>query len=148
VIEKSTAWQLLHRALEELRAEAHAHNAYLLDESGRLWCSAVAFTTMDPTTVVDMMRSAIARLETPLRRGGVLNGAVPQNRGSMTRRDYAYVRSFANLYVLMIRFSAPFDVGPVTSTVDAALSRIERLTLSLPPPSGPGDASGEGAVRA
>ena len=70
-------------------------------------------------------------------RAAAVAAAVPRSCG------YAYVRSFANIYVVMVRYSAPFELPAARAAVGAHLPEIERLTLALPPPDGPGSEGAE-----
>ena len=80
------------------------------------------------------------RLIGPIASGGVLGAG-----GHIDRVfSYSYIRSFAGVYVLLLRFHGSFDSQLVRDLVSKALKSIELLTLALPPPDGPGSGTAEG----
>jgi hypothetical protein len=126
--------------LAQLADDASAVNVYVFDAWSHVWCTAMPVAwiadTFDAgmgerpvgTRAVEILDTALRRLEKPLPRGGTLAARVGE----------AYLRSFATVYVLMLRFAHPFELEPLRALVDAALPDIARLTTALPPPGGPG----------
>ena len=141
-VSDSPAWRALQLLLDEIRGVTGAQNALVFDSSCRMWCAALAYFTMDPTLAAETVAGALAGLDTPLHRGGVLDGPTPRHLG------FGYARAFANVYVLLLRFSGPFEVTLVRDTTEPFLPRLEALTLALPPPEDPGGADGEGLMQA
>lgn len=58
-----------------------------------------------------------------------------------------FARSFANIYVLVVWISGPYDETTTRTEMQRSLPRVEALTVSLPPPS-PEPAEGVGKQRA
>jgi hypothetical protein len=127
-------WQRLASALAALAAECGAQNAYVLDAWANLWCSAHAYDRFGGDVAMQVTDAQLRKLKVPLNRGGRLH--------AVTSTDY--LRSFAGIYVVLLHFVEPFDADAMLTATDAALPRIETLTLLLPPPEGPGSGSAEG----
>ncbi|MEZ4439258.1 MAG: hypothetical protein R3B72_09225 [Polyangiaceae bacterium] len=109
--------------LDEIRGVTGAQNALVFDSSCRMWCAALAYFTMDPTLAAETVAGALAGLDTPLHRGGVLDGPTPRHLG------FGYARAFANVYVLLLRFSGPFEVTLVRDTTEPSCPDSKRLPL-------------------
>ncbi len=124
----------LAAALATLAKECGAQNAHVLDAWANLWCSADAYDGPGGDLAIGLTDAQLKKLRLPLNRGGRLHCA--------TATDY--FRSFAGIYVVNLHFAGPFDADAVLTATDAALPRIEALTLLLPPPEGPGSGGAEG----
>jgi hypothetical protein len=124
-------WLALAAELERLSRAADSRNAVVMDAFNDLWCRAHALDdTQQPFNLL-----AIALAETwkvPLQSGGRIDLA------RTDRAPYFCAISFAGVYVLMLWFDAPFEPQWVRAVVRRALPKIESLTVSLPPPEGPG----------
>jgi hypothetical protein len=132
-------WQRLADALAELTRVCGARGGYVLDSGANLWCAGDDLSPDgDSSSVMALTRVELDSLPTPLKRGGRLD----------LGRDSTYFRSFAGIYVLVLRFAGPMELGTVRAAVNARLRRIEGLTLSLPPPDGPGSSGAEGVGSA
>ena len=80
----------------------------------------------------------IRNLAPPLHRGGRLDLVVSDRRGN------AYMKSFAGIYVLLLRYPGHFDGRAARQSATRALGAIEALTTSLPQTDGPGAGGAEG----
>jgi hypothetical protein len=118
--------------------DVRGQNAYIVDAWGNLWCSAHTVEWRCQSAAIDVVKTELARAELPLQRGGKIDRQGHQRNGS------TYLRSFAGVFVLLVRFESPFDQDLVRSVVGATLRRLEGLVVSLPPPNGPGSGSAEG----
>ena len=127
-------WLALQERLVSLTTFAAAHNAYVVDAWLNIWCSAHSFDGSEEAIAMDLTRTALGTLRPSLQRGGRLDRTLPR----------MYMRSYAGVYVLVLRFPGEFDRHAVQSAVVAALPAIEALTLALPPPDGPGAGGAEG----
>ncbi len=132
--EKHPEWQRLADALGALAREVGASNGFVLDSVANLWCSAKLYEGPDGDEVMDVAYDALTAMPIPLKRGGRIDRVAGQT----------YLRSFAGIYVLALRFTAAFDLARVRASAEQALPRIEALTLQLPPPDGPGSGGSEG----
>ena len=123
-------WEGLASALRDLATAANATNAFVVNPSGLVWCRAHQVPRDLYRMVMQETRNALARLTTPLARGGQLEHACadPENP--------AYFKSYAGVYVLVLWFAAPYQPLAVRKLVNEALPRIEELTLALPPTDG------------
>jgi hypothetical protein len=130
-------WAALEDALRTLPYGTEARNAFIVDQGSRLWCRAFPMPRSDYAVAVRQARDALARLDKPLRRGGMLERALPDDDAHPT-----CLRSYAQLYVLVLSFAGPFPVLSVRGQVNTALPTLEELTLALPPSDGP--TAGEG----
>ncbi len=139
---ETPGWSQLAEELAALVAATHAHNAYVVEAWGGSRCAAHDFSEAVPEPVTELLDSALSRLDKPLTKGATLDAVISNTEAEPM--GHAYVCSFAAVRILFVRFSGPFEPGPVRDAVREALPRIEALTLSLPSPDGP--ASGE-AVR-
>ena len=139
---ETPGWSLLAQELATLVGATHAHNAYVIDAWGGVWCAAHDFSETLPEPVDALLESALSRLEKPLTKGGTLDAVISNTEAEPM--GHAYLCSFAAVRILFLRFSGPFEPAPVREAVSAALPRVEALTLSLPSPDDP--VSGE-AVR-
>lgn len=131
-------WTALRGRLAELARATRAHNAYIFDARATLVCSAHTLERGASSRATEIVEAALATVTPPLRRGGRLDRVVPRRLG------HGYVRFFAAIYVLLLRFSGDFDANDVRAGVAATLPEIERLTLGLPPAGGPGSGGAEG----
>lgn len=127
----------LRRVLSDLRAVAGAHGAYVLDCWGNFWCW-VPPADVYKAVVARVTLERVAQLERSPQRGGRLDRILSGRDGD------ALLRSFAGIYILYLRFAAPFDRDAVRQHVAAALPAVEALTLALPPSGGPGRGPAEG----
>ncbi len=84
-------------------------------------------STYDSIGVAPLWRLAMSSASAPLNEGGQVDLI------RTAEAPYICARSFANIYLLIVWFAAPFKARQIESTVDAALPEIERLTLDLPP---------------
>lgn len=128
-------WLELRGQLLALTESSGAHNSYVLDAWANVWCAARGF---DWPGAVGVAQVVVAGLRPALQRGGRVDRALHRREG------HGYVRSFAAVYLLLLRFSGPYAVAPVRQAIAEALPRIEALTLALPPPEGPGSGTNEG----
>jgi len=133
----SREWEELRKELEVLAAVTHAFNAYVLDAWDNVWCAARWFTSIYPEDLIALLHTSIARKGIPLQRGGKLDVSLSSPKG------HAYLRTYGSCYVLLLRFGGPFDEIGARAAVDAALARLELLTVNLPPPGGPGSSGNE-----
>lgn len=140
-VDDSAEWQDLQRELETVAREAKAFNAYVFDAWDKMWCAVRGFNEMPREDLVDLIRAGIGRSGTPLQRGGTLDTCV-------RRPAYAYLKTYGSCYVLLLRYGGPFDMKTTRAAVSGALSKIEALTLRLPPSGGPGSHAGEASKRA
>lgn len=131
-------WRELRRRLVILAEECGAQNACVLDAWGNLWCSGYVADWSEQSRAITAVERALAQLHRPLQRGRRLDGRL------LHGGEHLYVRSFANVYLTLLRFPGSFAEDPVRDAVAKALPGIEALTIALPPPSGPGSASGAG----
>jgi hypothetical protein len=124
--------EALREALHELVVEAGASYAAVLDQSNDLWCSTPLFSHV--AAAADRFYAAeVADKRDALRRGSRLRVA----RSRKEPEDSYVAESFAGIYVLLLGFDGEFDPFTADAKLRAALPRIERLTLALPPPDGP-----------
>ena len=135
---ETPGWSELRRVLTTLATDAGALYAYVLDSRGTLWCSSDHVKQDDVSPAAQIVLDELANLEPPLRRGGHLDHFAKRRAG------HAYLRSFAGIYVLLLRFSAPQPIQAIRSAVAPVLPRIEALVADIPPPSGPGSEGAEG----
>ncbi|NUP08059.1 MAG: hypothetical protein HOW73_18590 [Polyangiaceae bacterium] len=118
------AWQRLAIELGELSRVTGAKNGYVLDAWANLWCAGNdLYFGGESAAVMELTEAQLATLPRPLNRGGRIDEA----------RDHTYFRSFAGVYVLVLRFQQDFHVETVRSLVAKALPKVEALTLLLPP---------------
>lgn len=127
-------WLALQDRLVTLTTFTGAHNAYVVDAWLNIWCSAHSYDAALEGLARDLTRTALGTLRPSLQRGGRLDRSLP----------CTYMRSYAGVYVLLLRFSGEFEDRAVQSAVAAALPAIEALTVALPPPDGPGAGGAEG----
>ena len=133
----SPEWEELRKALEALADATGAFNAYVLDAWDYLFCAARWFEHVYADDLAAVVRAAVARNGIPLQRGGKLDLTI------LHQNCPTYLRTYGSCYVLVLRFAAPFEEGEVRQRVAAVLPRLELLTISLPPPDGPGSAGNE-----
>lgn len=147
---------MLNEALGELVEMLGASHALVLDQSELVWGAFHPFAVPEARVLEDAQRfylRDVAPRSAALKRGKRLYVCEPSFEER--RRDGAvtdvtpphFAKSFANIYVLVVWFDAPFEELEARDLVDAALPRIERLTLALPPPDGPHLTSGVGRKR-
>ena len=141
VVTDSPEWQDLQRELEALARDAKCFNAYVFDAWENPWCAAHSFTEVAREDLLDLVRAGTARARAPLHRGGVLDSCLSGRMG------HAYLKTYASCYVLVLRFSGPFDEQKTRAAVSLALPRLEALTVRLPPSGGPGSRGQEAAKR-
>ena len=121
-------WQRLANALERLAADCSATGGFVLDAWANLWCAGNdLYHGSESGVVMDLTHKELSDLPVALTRGGRIDLA----------SDATYFRSFAGIYVLVLRFAGPFDLATVRAATLTALPTIEALTLLLPPPGGP-----------
>jgi len=133
----------LELELGELVKTTKAFNAHVFDAWDNLWCSARGNRQMRRDDLADIVHAAIARAQKPpLARGSTLDMSLSGRMG------HAFLKTFGSCYVLLLRFSGPFDEGEVRSAVALSLPRVELLTLRLPPSGGPGSDGSEAVGRA
>jgi hypothetical protein len=131
----SPEWQRLADALGDLSRESGATNGYVLDAWANLWCAGNdLYLGGESGPIMELTQAQLLSLPRPLNRGGRIDRA----------QGLTYFRSFAGIYVVVLRFQAPFDLAALRPVVTKALPRIEALTLALPPPEGPGSGGAEG----
>jgi len=136
-IEDHPSWKALRSLLQDLRTNAGGENAFVLDASGNVWCSAHSADEASLLRIVGFAETILRAQKPPITRGGKLDRIVrhPFN---------AYARSFGGAYVVLVPFGDANNTDAVRSLVATALPLVEALTTSLPPPEGPGGASNEG----
>jgi hypothetical protein len=128
-------WQRLADALGELARDCGSLGAYVLDSQANLWCAGDdLYDGGDSDMIMDLVHERLGALPLPLNRGGHIDAAFRS----------AYLRSFAGIYIVALRFAGPFDVDLTQRAIAASLPRIEALTLLLPPPDGPGSSGASG----
>ncbi len=135
------AWVELEQELIDLRIALDARNAYILDAWGNLWCAGDGVEWSGQwEQAISIITTAVRAAPKSLQRGGALDEAIP--------RRSAYLKSFAGVYVVLVRFRGHFEVATARRAVATALPNLEKLTLLLPPPDGPdaGGASGFGSA--
>ncbi len=125
-------WVELRRRLNSLADDLKADNVYVLDGWCNLWCSAHEEDAEMRSGVIELVRDELGSLEEPLPQGGWIDRRAHQYRG------HAYLKSFASVYVLVLRFSAPFDLPQQRAVVAGALKPIEQLVVGLAQPTTPG----------
>ena len=127
-------WVALATALSDLVEATGAENAIVADASEFLWCRWIAMNTYETIGVDRLWRLSMASASRPLEEGG---------RVALTRSQeepFMMAQSFAGIYLLIVWFRKPFEVGRIGEVIEQALPGIERLTLELPP-DGPLDPS-------
>jgi hypothetical protein len=139
---RSPEWEELRAELEAIAAACSSFNAYILDVWDNSWCAARGFNDMPRADLADFIHAAASRKAVTLTRGGKLDTSLSGPMG------HAFLRTYGSCYVLLLRFSRPFDVEKTRDTVRAALPRLEALTMRLPPPDGPGSDGNEAAGTA
>jgi len=141
-IEEHPSWLALREELGGITAATGAANAYVLDAWGNLWCSARSVPENILQFAVRIAEFIVRTTKPPITRGGKLDQSVP-TQGAVA----GYIRSFSGVYILLVLSETRMDRGTIQvlrAIITRALPRIEALTLSLPPPDGPGPSSGEG----
>jgi hypothetical protein len=141
-LSRSPEWEELRLELEAVAAASSCFNAYVLDAWDNFWCAARGFTEAPREDLADLVHAAATRKGVTLTRGGKLDTSLSGRTG------HAYLRSYGSCYVLLLRFSGPFDVNKTREAVLDALPRLEALTIRLPPPDGPGADGSEAAGTA
>ena len=129
---------MLHACLADLASSASATTAAVFDAWGLPWCCAPLHNIFVARECASVLRRAFANLKTPLEQGGSLDRIC-----STDGVGAAYVRSFASVYILILRYDALFDLQLAKRTVAMALPEIEARVVALPPPHGPGSGSAE-----
>lgn len=133
-------WQRLADVLSALSTECGATNGYVLDAWANLWCAGNDLHSGgESDRVMSLAQRELATLPVALNRGGKLDRA----------HGETYFRSFAGIYVLVLRFNDDaIDAAQVRAAVAKALPAVEALTLLLPPPDGPtsGGVAGAGVA--
>lgn len=132
-------WRALRSELDALCLRTKAHNAFIVDAWLNLWCAS-------PTMVWDSQSQGLQVPEAIL---GSDSKKLEQGRRidrSLVgpAEGHGYARSFAGIYLLLVRSAGPVDLDHWRAAIASALPSIERLTLALPPPLGPGAGSAEG----
>jgi hypothetical protein len=132
-------YMALERELKKLCDAAHAGNALVFDHVGIIWWSAKEFVEADRRVVFDYVDSVVRSMGARLKRGGRLDRSIGDGK------YWLYCKSFAATYVVGVLFDGPPPDFLVRRVVKAALPRIEALTMSLPPPTGPEGKAGVAA---
>ena len=133
----SREWEALRKELEALAEATRAFNVYVVDAWDNVWCAARWFDSVYPDDLAALVRAEVTRRGVSLQRGGKLDASVVGAKG------HAYIRTYGSCYVLVLRFAGPFDSAATREAVVGVLPRLERLTLGLPPPDGPGSSGHE-----
>ncbi|MBE7478990.1 MAG: hypothetical protein HS104_03300 [Polyangiaceae bacterium] len=131
-------WAQLQQALAALAHDACATSASVLDAWGLPWCCAPHHNIAVARDAARSLRRALASLDLPLQQGGSLDRLCSADDAGV-----AYVRSFATVYVLVLRYDALPDLTRARRATLQALPQIEALVEKLPPPAGPGSGSAE-----
>lgn len=128
----------LAAALHDLAHACSARAASVIDDGNGYWCGSRGGLE---AAADRFYRNEIAlRPEVQLKRGYKLTVA------RATEPDQFYVaESFASIYVVIVWFDRAFDPFTARAQLRSALPKIEALTMSLPPPFGPG--AGAGAAK-
>jgi hypothetical protein len=121
---------LVH-ALVQLVEATGAQNAFVIESGAGVVSRANRAPAAHDVQVLDQTNRILAALDKPLKRGGTLEKAVSDDKGHP-----AFLRSFANSYVLVLWFDAPFAALTIRGEVNEALPKIEQLTLGLLAPKG------------
>jgi hypothetical protein len=141
-LSRSSEWEELRAELEAITGASSCFNAYVFDVWDNFWCAARGFTDTPRDDLADFQHAAATRAGVTLNRGGKLDTSLSGRMG------HAYLLTYGSCYVLLLRFSGPFDVAKTREAVREALPRLEALTLRLPPPDGPGADGSEAAGTA
>ena len=136
--------------LEQLCLVNGMENAYVRDAWGNRWCSGRPFSRYAGAEIDAAVNAAVSACAPSLPRGGKLDTVIELSG----RR--ALVVSFAGVYLLVVEYRTPAETfvasvqrqAMVRKATLGALPKIERLTLALPPPAGPGSGSAEGVGTA
>ncbi|MDI1484462.1 hypothetical protein [Polyangium sp. y55x31] len=135
-------WRELSDELAKLARAANGANAIVFDAWGHLWCRAFYLGELGQPAVLKDARAVLDELPVPLTKGGKLD------RVRESDDCPSYWRSYAGIYVLALYFNRPISVPLVARLVTKALTRIEALTVRLPPPGGPESTAGAGKLEA
>ncbi len=141
-------WAKLYGALASLAGVCRGEFAFVLDVGNGLWC--VGLPDTRPTTDTAHEDRAADRFYA----NEVVPRAATMRRGARielekVEGDDRYVAlSFAAIYFLVVWFEDAFEPAIARRRIRRALPEIERLTLALPAPGGPGADEGEAKERA
>jgi hypothetical protein len=141
-VQASPEWEKLRSELERLMHASRAFNAYVLDAWDNVWCSAHGYADTVHEDLTELVHDAARHRGISLTRGGKLDTYFSGRAG------HAYLRTYGSCYVLLLRFSGPFDHANAREITTEHLPRLEALTLALPPPDGPGSDGSEAASTA
>jgi hypothetical protein len=122
--------------LRALCEHAAASNAFVFDAWGLIWCSASLTFGDDQERLYAQVAAILESLVLPLHGGGKLDRVFEDEHAA------TYCVSFGVTYVLGLWMTPETNELAMRRAVRDALPTIESLTLSLPPPDGPGSTSG------
>ena len=137
-------WENLRAELSAVVSSAAAFNAYVFDVWSNFWCAAHSYAYVAEEELAELIRLIAKMKHVSLTRGAQLDTAYSNH----VSRWHLYAKTYGSCYVLLLRFPGGFREAETRDAVAAALSRIEALTLLLPPPDGPGSDGGEAASSA
>ncbi len=124
-------WENLRVELAALVQGAEAFNAYVFDVWNNFWCAAHSYAYAPDEELAHLIQLVAKERHVALTHGGHLDTALSSSSA------HAYVKTYGSCYVLLLRFAGDFDEDRVRARVHAELTRLEALTLLLPPPEGP-----------
>lgn len=130
----------LSRELRELAERANAIDGYVFDSWAVVWSWSRRPHAGRRQALFEQIKALLGALDKPLHRGGEL-------RGNFDLPRPAYCHTFATVYVLMLWTSEATNQLVMRRAIREALPRIESLTLSLSPISGPGGARAAAAMK-
>jgi hypothetical protein len=147
-------WSALRSELQGVATGCLASVVAVVSTGNVLWCASRTDAYVDGLAD-DFYHAQIAPRRRALARGERLDLVQPslqmigtEGRRLGVHRPYSiFARSFANIYVLVVWISGPYDEGAVKAEMERSLPSIEALTVSLPPPN-PEPAEGVGKHRA
>jgi len=130
------AQRALAQELLDLVHRAGAANAFVFDAWGLIWCSAEQTYGASQKRLYGQVKTILEGIVPPLQKGAKLDRVFPNDETPM------YCVSFAATYVLALWLKPDTNEFLLRRLVKDALSKIEAMTLSLPPPDGSDTSSG------
>lgn len=136
-----TPQEALRARLAELEAQVAGDLAFVFDAWGLVWrTSRFGLSKSTEHMLLSHVGQMLESVDPSLARGGRLRGSFSFPGASIS------TATFATVYVVAAQHANDQSTLRVRTALRDALPEIERLTLALPPPGGPGASSGRAAL--